>query len=82
VRDHIRQSTEYKQRAYDDRTGRYDLTRQRAEDVVRRAYLSVLNREPDRNSQGYVERVLRDGWSQQDVERELRQSPEYRSRIR
>jgi hypothetical protein len=63
---------------YDSRSG----YRGRADGIVRRAYLSVLNREPDRNSQGYVERVLRDGWTQQDVERELRQSPEFRSRIR
>ena len=29
-------------------------------------------------SRGYVERVLRDHWTQADVERELRKSPEYR----
>ena len=49
--------------------------------IVRRAYLSVLKREPDPASDGYVERVLRDGWSQADVERDLRRSAEYRSRI-
>ena len=60
----------------------YGTTRERAQDIVRRAYLSVLNREPDPQSRGYVEKVLRDQWTQQDVERELRQSAEYRNRIR
>ena len=51
----------------------------RAEDVVRRAYLEVLRREPDAaGSRAYVDRVVRDNWSQNDVERELRRSPEYR----
>jgi hypothetical protein len=52
----------------------------RAEDVVRRAYLSVLRREPDAASRGYVDRVLRDSWSQNDIERDLRTSDEYRRR--
>jgi hypothetical protein len=52
----------------------------RAEEIVRRAYLSVLRREPDAASRSYVDRVLRDNWSQADVERELRRSPEYRDR--
>jgi hypothetical protein len=50
----------------------------RAEEIVRRAYLEVLRREPDSASRGYVDRVLRDNWSQNDVERELRRSAEYR----
>jgi hypothetical protein len=84
VREHIRRSTEYKERASDSYYGgRYGTTQQRAEDVVRRAYLNVLNREPDANARGYVDRVLRDNWTQQDVERDLRQSQEYRNnRIR
>jgi hypothetical protein len=52
----------------------------RAEEVVRRAYLSVLRREPDAASRGWVDRVLRENWSQSDVERELRRSAEYRQR--
>lgn len=55
-----------------------DVTR--AEETVRRAYREVLRREPDAASRGYVDRVLRDNWSQGDVERELRRSAEYRSR--
>jgi hypothetical protein len=53
-----------------------------AQIVVRNAYRSVLSREPDPASEGYVEHVLRDGWSQADVERDLRRSDEYRNRIR
>ena len=53
-----------------------DVTR--AEETVRRAYREVLHREPDAASRGYVERVLSDHWSQNDVERELRRSAEYR----
>lgn len=56
------------------------LTREQAEEIVRRAYLNVLNREPDPGARGWVDRVMRDRWSQRDVERELRKSPEYRNR--
>jgi len=52
----------------------------RAEEIVRRAYLDVLRREPDAASRAYVDRVMRDNWSQNDVERELRRSAEYRQR--
>jgi hypothetical protein len=54
------------------------MTQARAEDIVRRAYQSVLKRDPDPASRGFVDRVLNDGWSQTDVERELRNSDEYR----
>jgi len=71
-------------RGYDDRRNdnrRYDDREMaRAQQVVRRAYQEVLRREPDVNSRGYVDRVLRENWSQSDVERELRRSSEYRSR--
>jgi hypothetical protein len=56
------------------------VTRPQAEDIVRRAYLSVLGREPDAGARGYVDRVMRDRWTEQDVARELRKSPEYRNR--
>ena len=59
---------------------RYEMTRDRAQEIVRRAYLNVLKREPDPGSRGYVERVLREHWTQADVERELRKSDEYRRR--
>ena len=54
------------------------VTRERASEIVRRAYLSVLNREPDAGAQGYINRVMRDGWTEEDVARELRRSPEAR----
>lgn len=73
VREALRTSPENRQRRVMDRQAT-------AEEMVRRAYLSVLNREPDARSRGYVDRVLRDNWTQQDLERELRKSPEYRGR--
>jgi len=79
VREALRTSPEYRTRSSQERT-RTAITRERATEIVRQAYLSVLNREPDTGSQGYVDRVMRDGWTQEDVARELRRSPEYRSR--
>ncbi len=51
-----------------------------AEDIVRRAYRAVLGRDPDPSARSWVERVMRDRWTQRDVERELRKSEEYRNR--
>jgi hypothetical protein len=61
-------------------SSRHDVSRSQAEQIVRRAYRAVLDRDPDPGSQGYVERVYRDGWTQQDVERDLRKSAEYRNK--
>jgi len=72
VREALRSSPENNERSV--------MTRERAEEIVRRAYRAVLGREPDPGSRGYVDRVLRDDWTQEDVERELRRSPEYRRR--
>jgi hypothetical protein len=72
VREALSSSPEYNERN--------SMTRERAEEIVRRAYRAVLGREPDSGSRGYVDRVLRDDWTQEDVERELRRSPEYRRR--
>jgi hypothetical protein len=72
VREDLRRSAEFRDRS--------TMTPQRAAEIVRRAYLSVLNREPDDASQGYVQRVLRENWTEEDVARELRRSPEYRQR--
>jgi hypothetical protein len=41
-----------------------------------------LGREPDPGSQAYVDSILRDKWSEQDVIRELRRSDEFRNRNR
>jgi hypothetical protein len=74
VREALRKSPEYKEKS--------TMTRPKAEEIVRRAYLSVLDREPDAGSRAYVDKVLRDHWTEQDVARELRKSPEYRSKQR
>jgi len=74
LRDALRKSPEYHQ-------GKL-MTREKAEAIVRSAYLSVLRREPDSGSRSYVEKVLHDKWTQQDVESELRKSSEYRKRDR
>jgi hypothetical protein len=58
------------------------MTYAKAEEIVRRAYQAVLRREPDPGSRPYVDKVMRDHWSQQDVERELRKSPEFRNKGR
>jgi len=65
-----------------DEDRREVVTRSHAEDIVRRAYQSVLKREPDAASRTYVDRVMNDRWSQADVEKELRNSDEYRNRKR
>ncbi len=72
VRESLRNSPEYREKT--------TMTRDKAFEVVRRAYLSVLKREPDTDARAYVDRVLRDHWTQADVERELRKSPEYRKK--
>ena len=71
VREALRKSPEYREMT--------TMTRQKAEDIVGRAYQSVLNREPDAGSRGYVDKIMRDHWTQGDVERELRKSPEYKN---
>jgi hypothetical protein len=77
VRQALRSSPEYRERG-----GGGTMTRERAQEIVRQAYLSVLRREPDPASAGFVDRVFRDHWTLQDVERELRNSAEYRDRRR
>jgi hypothetical protein len=72
VRDAIRRSPEYRQRNM--------MTRARAEDIVRRAYQSTLGREPDPAAASWVTEVIRNRWTQADLERELRKTPEYRNR--
>jgi hypothetical protein len=74
VREALRKSSEYREKN--------TMTRPKAEEIVRRAYLSELQREPDAGSRTYVDRVLRDHWTEQDVARELRKSAEYRDKHR
>ena len=68
VRDALRNSPEYRDKS--------TMTYPRAQEIVRAAYRNVFNREPDSGSRGYIDRVLRDHWTQADVERDLRKSPE------
>jgi uncharacterized protein DUF4214 len=52
-----------------------------ATEMVRRAYLSVLNREPDPTGlRDYKARVLNDRWTEQQLMDALRNSDEYRSK--
>lgn len=65
------------------RVTRYTTNRSGAYEMVRRAYRNVLGREVDTAGlNDYSQRVMRDGWSQADIERALRESPEYRMRYR
>jgi len=72
VREALRNSPEYRQKV--------TMTYAKAQEIVRQAYLNVLRREPDSGASGYVNKVYRERWTQQDVERELMKSPEYRRR--
>ena len=74
VRNAIMNSPEYRQKD----SGA--MTEPRAREVVRRAYLSVLGREPDPGSAGFVQHVLRDHWTEREVARELRNSDEFRNK--
>jgi len=73
VRNALLKSPEYKQRSV-------ATTQRNAEQLVARAYRSILGREPDPASRVYVDKVLREHWTEADVSRELRNSPEYRSK--
>jgi hypothetical protein len=74
VREALRSSPESRQKN--------TITEGQAQDIVRRAYQEVLGRDPDAGSRGYIQKVLRDHWSEQDVARELRNSDEYRNKHR
>jgi hypothetical protein len=68
VRAALEKSPEYRQGARD-----------RAERVVRDAYRKVLKRDPDDGGMKvYVSHVMRDKWTQTEVEQDLRRSDEYR----
>ena len=69
VREALRRSPEFRQQNM--------MTREKAEDIVRRAYQSVLGRDPDPAARSWVDEVMRNRLTQQDIERELRRSPEY-----
>lgn len=73
VRDALVKSPEYRQRSA-------ALAQKNAEATVARAYRSVLNRDPDPASRVYVDKILRENWTEADVVRELRNSPEFRNK--
>jgi hypothetical protein len=72
VREALRKSPEFRQNN--------TMTREKAQQIVARAYRSVLGREPDPGAEGYIQKVLRDHWTEADVARELRNSDEYRNK--
>jgi TorA maturation chaperone TorD len=73
VREALRKSPEFRQKN--------TMTRQKAEEIVTRAYRSVLGRDPDpAGMENYVQGVLRKHWSEADVARDLRNSDEYRNK--
>ena len=74
VREDLRRSNEFREKN--------TMTRAKAEEIVRQAYLAVLNREPDPGSRGFVDAVFQRKMTREDVERELRKSSEYRNRNR
>jgi hypothetical protein len=55
-------------------------TYREAEDIVKRAYRSVLRREPDSAAAAWTGEVMKNNWSQRDLEEKLMQSPEYRNK--
>jgi uncharacterized protein DUF4214 len=66
-------------RSSERRQQRVAVSQQAAEDMVRRAYRSVLNREPDAGGMAhYTSKVMYDGWNEDDLVHALRDSDEYR----
>jgi hypothetical protein len=88
VREDLRRSPEYRERNSITRErnsttrDRNSMTIAEAEEIVRQAYLTVLKREPDFGSRGYVAEVFNRKMTREQVERELRNSAEYRERQR
>ncbi|BCS31815.1 hypothetical protein TBR22_A10190 [Luteitalea sp. TBR-22] len=72
VRQALRESPEYREKN--------TMTEAKARDIVRNAYRSVLGRDPDPGADVYVQKVLREKWTERDVANELRKSDEYRNR--
>jgi uncharacterized protein DUF4214 len=68
-------------RSPERRQQRVAVSQQAAEDMVRRAYRSVLNREPDAGGMThYTSKVLYEGWNEDDLVHALRDSDEYREK--
>jgi hypothetical protein len=73
VREALLKSPEYRQKSA-------AMNEQKAQEIVARAYRSVLGREPDPASRVYVDKILRERWTEADVTRALRDSPEFRNK--
>jgi hypothetical protein len=81
-RDGDRRDGDFRDRRDDDRSDRRsEGETTRAREIVKRAYLSVLQRQADQAAEVWVETVIRNNWTQDDLERELRKSPEYRDKF-
>lgn len=77
---------------YDDRDNRYGRddgryqggvsrqSYQQAARMVQQAYRRVFGRDPDRDAQPWAEEVMKNGWSQRQLEQALRNTPEGRGR--
>lgn len=58
-------------------------TSERPAAAIRSAYQDILGREPDREGlRAYRQKMVREGWTEQDVRDELRRSPEYQTSAR
>jgi hypothetical protein len=70
-------------RSPERRQKRLAVSEAAAQEMVRRAYRSVLGREPDaRGLNHYTSRILYDNYTEEDVARILRDSDEYREKNR
>ena len=78
-RDDRRDARDDRRDARDGR-GNAQMTRATAQEIVRRAYLSELRREPDPGSAGWVDKLMNEGWTEANLVQELRRSAEYRNR--
>ena len=59
------------------------VSESQANEMVRRAYRSVLEREPDEGGLAdYAGKIMREGWTESRVVQALRESPEYRNKHR
>jgi hypothetical protein len=79
ARDDRRDARDDRRDARDDRRDTR-MTRSSAQEIVRRAYLSELRREPDPASAGWVDKLVNEGWTEDNLVQELRRSAEYRNR--
>ena len=79
----VRTALRRSQERHDVVRGQRAVSDAEAEDIVRRAYQSVLKREPDASGmREYKARILNDRWTEQQVVSALRSSPERREVVR